>query len=593
MLIHSLLMLYALFIYSFAFWYSFVNSSCVIYHTDAFLYLLYHYMYIYICFHTTQQFQLAVETGRQSHLARISNNTDDEATTIRIVNEMSDQLALYSVSHDLYAENNAPPSRLDLYQRLETHIAEIYRGRDDEKINNDSNNDNGNSDGSNNSDNRHHCSFDRNTLDNVILGGRVAMPPSLLRQCNPTIDIDSIPTSQSSPEYKSPPPPNELYHSLPPPTHGKDDADSSIRLLLDGVLKNPCASSNAVIVPLVSDIGQSATSIHVHVNITNQQAWPRQNHTSLIKNGQLSFDLEATNSLLCVVFGWICFDQVVSNYFCMPNMIRDRSIAPMYASGPEFVWLEHSWDQGSFVVVPSEDSDDDGNGGGGGEVKDVKLYNVLEYFRHIFTCYNSNSTNDNVVDDDSNVMKKNMDSNDACDLVEEEKKDGEPIASTNTTSLFEQIFDHEVISNTISRWNSLNLMSLKPYGTIEFRRMHATLDADFVSAWTWFCVGFVERFSDPKMFDRFLYPFLVNEGRDGNAANNSGGTAAAAADGVDNGDWKIGLERLIHAQNHATIEDLLEIMCDESDPIVPLDTLSILMGDKKKIGDDVLGKVSH
>ena len=51
----------------------------------------------------------------------------------------------------------------------------------------------------------------------------------------------------------------------------------------------------------------------------------------------------------------------------------------------------------------------------------------------------------------------------------------------------------------------------------------------------------------------------------------------------DNDNWKIGLERLIHAQNHATIEDLIEIMCDESDPIVPFDTLSILMGSKKDV----------
>jgi hypothetical protein len=116
----------------------------------------------------------------------------------------------------------------------------------------------------------------------------------------------------------------------------------------------------------------------------------------------------------------------------------------------------------------------------------------------------------------------------------------------NECSLFEAVFDHESITNTISRWNSLNLLSLKLYGTIEFRRMHATLDPDIVSAWTWFCVGFVEKFSQDSMFDTFLYPFF--------------------GDGISKDH---GLERLIDAQNHATIEDLFSIMCDKNDPAMP------------------------
>ena len=85
----------------------------------------------------------------------------------------------------------------------------------------------------------------------------------------------------------------------------------------------------------------------------------------------------------------------------------------------------------------------------------------------------------------------------------EQKKEPEP-------SLIEVVFDTEVLVNTIllSRWNSLNLLSLKQYGTIEFRRMHATLDSDFVTAWTWSCVGFVEKFSQPCMFNSYLYPFV-------------------------------------------------------------------------------------
>jgi hypothetical protein len=122
---------------------------------------------------------------------------------------------------------------------------------------------------------------------------------------------------------------------------------------------------------------------------------------------------------------------------------------------------------------------------------------------------------------------------------DEEKKE------QKSHSLFDAVFDNEVLMNTISRWNSLNLLSLKQYGTIEFRRMHATLDSDFVSAWTWFCVGFVEKFSQASMFDRYLYPFV-------------GGAKI----------MEVGLERLVNAQNHATIEDLHDIM-NGDDPAMP------------------------
>ena len=59
-------------------------------------------------------------------------------------------------------------------------------------------------------------------------------------------------------------------------------------------------------------------------------------------------------------------------------------------------------------------------------------------------------------------------------------------------------------------------------------------------------VGFVEKFSRASMFDRYLYPFV-------------GGAMS----------MEVGLERLVNAQNHATIEDLLDIMCNEEDPAMP------------------------
>ena len=69
---------------------------------------------------------------------------------------------------------------------------------------------------------------------------------------------------------------------------------------------------------------------------------------------------------------------------------------------------------------------------------------------------------------------------------------------------------------------SLNLLALRKYGTVEIRRVHASLDSAFVVAWTRFCVAFVEKFS--RDFERFGAPFF---------------------DTAD--DWTKGLERLVQA----------------------------------------------
>lgn len=414
------------------------------------------------CFTHQQQLQKAIETAREWHLSSMAAADADQ---VERANKIWDQFQLWSVSHDLYVENGAPPSRLDLYQRVEAHLSD---SNEKSELSEDS----------------------RRELNNLILGGRVEMPPELL-SCIP---YDGLPaTSLASPEYKSPPPPHELYHVFPPPSDGEDDASTAIRLFLDGILKNPAVSWSPVSVPTVSDIGQSATSLHVHVNINNENAWPRE---TIDQRG----DLEATQSLLSVVFGWICFDRVVQCYFCKPNVWRDRSFAPMFTTGPEFGWVS-----GRSESVPEQ----------------IKLYNLHAWFRHAHSCFKS---------------------------CREEKK--------GSGSLFEEVFNHEVLTETISRWNSLNLLSLKKYGTIEFRRMHATLDADFVSSWTWFCCGFVERFRDSSMFDRFLYPFI-------NADS-----------------WETGLEKLADVQHYVTIEDLYDIMCDEDDRVLASTTLAALMCSK-------------
>lgn len=436
------------------------------------------------CFSQQQEFTASVERARRWHLNNISLYENEEhSTTIDHINEMWDKLLLWSVSHDLYVENAAPPSRLDLYSRIRAHLV-------DKEIR---------------SDLAHPENEDfTRALDYLVLGGK-PMPAELL----PLTPYDEVPVSQASPEYKSPLPPNELFHEFPAREDGNDLADASIRLFLEGILKNPSVATKPVVVPLVSDLGQSATSIHVHVNIANPTAWPR------LEFDQVS-NMERTQSLLCVVFAWVVFDRVVQNNFCMPNVWRDRSFAPMLPSGPEFVWKELSWEQGSSIPSLNDD----------GFATDVNTYNFPAWFRHVHMSYTIVSSK--------------------CQVEEKE-----------STSLFQTVFDHDVMSNTISRWNSLNLLPINSYGTIEFRRMHATLDANFVSAWTWFCVGFVEKLCscDMTMRQKYLLPFVE-----------------------ENISWEQGLERLAEAQNNATIEDLIEIMSNDNDQVLPANTIHVLMG---------------
>ena len=202
------------------------------------------------CFTHQQQFVQTIERAREWHLKRLSDSNkeynDQEDDVIKSVNEMYDGLLLWQVSHDLYVENSSAPTRLDLYEQIMEHInsenqCDLTLSNDEEAI---------------------------RTLNELVLGGRVEIPQELLDGIS-ILPNQNIPTSQASPEYKSPAPPNELYHTFPPPQDGHDNACDSIRLFLDGVIKNHTASNRAVAVPTVSDIGQSGSSIHVHVNINN------------------------------------------------------------------------------------------------------------------------------------------------------------------------------------------------------------------------------------------------------------------------------------------------------------------------------------
>ena len=364
------------------------------------------------CFTIQEEFQLAIET----HTSSVGN--------------MKQRLMLWDVARDPQVFNGALQARIDAYEKYQN------------QCHNDNKKD------------------ENTTFAGLLLGGDK-------QQDLPNNYLEKLPRhfAQASPEYKSPLPPNELYHSFPP---HQDAADREIQALLK-VIK----ASKPIYCPTVSDVGQSASSIHVHVNVCNPNAFPRQHIQR--------------DELLSVVLGWIQFDNV-TRIFSKPWMWRERAMVPMYPSGPEFWFHEIAWKQGTTIDLS----------------KTPDMYNTPAFFRHLW-----------------------------------EHQHG----------TFEEVFDNSVIESTLFRKCSLNLCALKKYGTVEFRRMHATLHPGFINAWTRFCVGFVELFA--KHYDKFAMPYL-------SAAN-----------------WQEGLTRLVEAQNRATLEDLVELMA----PVVLPNTFRILLQD--------------
>ena len=402
-------------------------------------------------------------------------------------------------------------------------------------------------------------------------------------------------THLASPEYNSPAPPNELYYEFGPSASARTKArgvaaERQIRLLLERVIKSPDGAHH-VMCSTVSDIGQSTTSIHVHVNVRSPTAWPRETISGP------HADIESTRFVLSVLCNWVRFDGVIRT-FCKPWMWRERSLAPMFATGPEFLHHETAWTQGTSVLIPEE-------------AAAQKIYHVPKLFRHLFTAYRKAMLGERAGDARAPEGAEGGSGSERNGPAQDDA--ATPPPSDGEGSLFDRVFDYQTIYDTVFRNNSLNLLSLRKYvappppppssrappalvphlsvsrapdpthqqrrhrhgrlvdrrcnvcfcvtvsepcstpvdlgfnitvhhryGTVEFRRMHATLDADSVACWTKFCVSFVQLFGED----------YARHGR-------------CFFEGVEDWEtcgWEAGLDRLIQAQNEATMEELLEVM---------------------------------
>lgn len=56
----------------------------------------------------------------------------------------------------------------------------------------------------------------------------------------------------------------------------------------------------------------------------------------------------------------------------------------------------------------------------------------------------------------------------------------------------------------LGKYCSLNLLPLHRYGTLEFRRQHASTDETFIVRWARFCVAFVEAFADERLLGTYM-----------------------------------------------------------------------------------------
>ena len=495
------------------------------------------------------------------------NHDQSASASSRKHSQIQTNMRQWQVASDLQVENAAPFARLHLWKQFQRQFRNKHNNINS-KINQEH----------------------EDNIRRLILAGRQ-------QQTDDWTDEELIAhagQSVASPEYKSPAPPNALYYSFPTTsstaslTNGTTDAaEKEIEIFLQQVLQNPHANNphSGILCPTVSAIGMSASSIHVHINICHATSHPIPPiHSSSHVGGDLANstdDLQLTKSLLNVVLNWIRFDGVTGR-LAKSWMWRDRDLMPLFAQGPECTNSEMSWNHGTTVdpgphqswnvaafvkeavtkylqherrVADEEDtmarekhnphaeeedeidtslSTTDPSSGGSDENEDDDVEDA-DYGNDDVDNENYGSS----LFGSSSSKKQDTATYDSKEDSTESRDDNtrnQKYEPTRPFPILESVFDHDMITRTLSRKCSLNLLSLKSYGTVEVRRYHGSLNPQVVSAWTRLCVGFVEYFMRPENQD------LVN--------------ACVGCGADERGMMKV----LIDFQNKASLEMLMELL---------------------------------
>lgn len=247
---------------------------------------------------------------------------------------------------------------------------------------------------------------------------QVGMSVDMRQRC---IDMLTLCGSTLKSEFTSPLPPHELRFSR--------GAQQHISCFFYAAL-----ASVGVAASSVRKDGHCCTALHVHVNVANSAA-----------GGAVL----STTQLFRIIFWWIRFDLVTARFARMWHW-REKSAAPMYATGAEFEYHQAVWEQS--LDLPAS-----GLLPVAGQTVRQRQYDVPSFVRaaHALVhgeCYQA--------------------------LSEEDKR----------RALVG-------LAGGLTRYTSLNIFPLLKYGTLEFRRFHSTCDAALATRWAHFCVTFVEAFS--------------------------------------------------------------------------------------------------
>lgn len=246
---------------------------------------------------------------------------------------------------------------------------------------------------------------------------------------------------------------------LGPAEFDDDDDDVAVRLLAGGVgtmkseFKSPTPAQGALNfasgasaeiatflrvvshlgcgAPALSATGNGGGSLHVHVNVRSPTAG----------GSPLTAEM-----ILYVYLSWVRFDGVTARC-ARPWTWREPSMAPLYASGTEFLYREKAWDQGGGRATASREG--------------LATYDVPRFVAAVRALLHAPGWSSRSDDEKVEMLFGRADSTPA---------------------------------SQIGRYCSLNLRRLTSYGTLEIRRFHSCIDPSIIVQWAHLCVSFVEAF---------------------------------------------------------------------------------------------------
>lgn len=178
-----------------------------------------------------------------------------------------------------------------------------------------------------------------------------------------------------------------------------------------------------------------------------------------VRNAQARGRLLSAREILAVWLSWVRFEHVTLR-LCRSWCWADRWAAPLLATGSEFTFNERPLARGESAHLARA------------AANDVPAFFLRAHGRAL------------------------------------ELAGSEAWAAADESRRVEHLFGAEGCG--LGKYNSLNLLPLRTYGTLEFRRQHASTDADFVARWAHFCVGFVEGCADEAL----LRPYLELDARE-------------------------------------------------------------------------------